>query len=233
VGRLFAERTPDEAPADPIARDQFLRARALAAVILGDDQPSRSAGFEAIVVVDATAVDGTGQPAIDWGLPVELPVEVLREHFDHADVRTVVVRGGVVVHAPGQLDLGRSTRLASRAQRRVLRGLYSTCAIPGCQTRFDRCKLHHVVWWEDGGGTDLDNLLPTCVKHHHAIHDHRWQLTLTPDRQLTIDFPDGTRHTTGPPRRGSPHRPPARPDEPIEPTLKPAHHVGGLQPLLL
>ena len=108
---------------------------------------------------------------------------------------------GVVLHAPGQLDLGRSTRLANRAQRRTLQALYPTCAIPGCTIRYDLCKLHHVHWWEHGGPTDLHNLLPLCVTHHHAVHDRHWQLNLTPNRQLTITYPDGTTNRTGPPRR--------------------------------
>jgi hypothetical protein len=159
VARMFAEQLPDDAPSDPLERQAFLRARGLTALIMGDHQPSRpAAASEVIVVIDATAVDESGGPAIDWGLPVELPVEVLHEHFEHAGTNPVVLKGGVVVHAPGRLDLGRATRLANRPQRRVLRGLYPTCAIPGCATRFDLCKLHHVVWWEHGGGTDLDKL---------------------------------------------------------------------------
>jgi hypothetical protein len=223
VGRLFAEQTPDEAPSDPIERQDFLRARALTALMLGDHEPSRPAATEVVVVVDATAVDDGGEPAVDWGLPIELPVEVLRKHFDQGDVRPVVVRGGIVVHAPGRLDLGRATRLANKAQRRVLSGLYPTCAIPGCPTRFDRCKLHHVVWWEHGGATDLDNLLPLCVRHHHNVHDDEWHLTLRPDRQLTIDLPDGTHQTTGPPRRGPTHPPPRRSSN--EPVDEEAEHL--------
>ena len=61
-----------------------------------------------------------------------------------ADLSTVVVRNGVVLYAPGELNLGRTTRLANRAQRRALRALYSSCAIPGCTGAYDRCKLHHV-----------------------------------------------------------------------------------------
>jgi hypothetical protein len=114
-------------------------------------------------------------------------------------VHTVVVRNGVVLHAPGNLNLGRSTRLANRAQRRALRGLYATCAIPGCTTHYDRCKLHHVIWWRHGGRTDLDNLLPVCSRHHHKIHDSGWVVELGPNRQLTIRYPDGTVQSTGPP----------------------------------
>jgi hypothetical protein len=119
--------------------------------------------------------------------------------------------------------LGRTTRLANRAQRRALRALYPTCAITGCPVRFAACKIHHVTSWEDGGLTDLVNLLPLCATHHHAVHDLGWHLTLATDRTLTIDFPDGTTTRTGPPRRHAarattpPHQPP-RP-KPLTPLL--------------
>ena len=143
---------------------------------------------------------------------------MLRRLFDTAHVHPIIVRGGVVLHAPGCLDLGRTTRVANRAQRRALRALYRTCAIPGCDTRYDLCQLHHIIWWEHGGRTDLANLLPLCVRHHHAVHDHGWHLVLAADRSLTITYPDGTTETTGPPRRRG-HRPTARPST----TEQPAH----------
>lgn len=55
------------------------------------------------------------QPRVDWGLPVEIPWSVLVELFSDADVYPVIVRNGVVLYAPGELNLGRSTRLANRA----------------------------------------------------------------------------------------------------------------------
>jgi hypothetical protein len=64
-----------------------------------------------------------------------------------ADIHAVIVRNGIVLYAPGELNLGRNTRLANRAQRRALRGLYKCCAIPGCTVAYDRCKLHHIIWW--------------------------------------------------------------------------------------
>ena len=78
---------------------------------------------------------------------------------------------------------------------------YPTCALPGCDTRFELCHIHHVTWWEHGGATDLDNLLPVCHRHHHQIHDRGVELKLTPDRTLTTTYPNGTTHTTNPPRR--------------------------------
>ncbi len=152
------------------------------------------------MVVDTRDSRGTG-PTVDWGIPVELPVKVLTDLVARADVDTVVVRDGAIVHAPGRLDLGRTTRLANAAQRRALRALYPTCAIPDCPVRFDHGKIHHVRWWRRGGRTDLDNLLPVCIRHHTAIHHEGWVVELTPDRVLTVTLPNGEVMTTGPPRR--------------------------------
>ena len=156
---------------------------------------------ELIAVLDATTPTPDGTPTTDWGIPVEVPHGVLVELCNHAEVNPVIVRNGIVLHAPGQLNLGRSTRLANHAQRRALRGLYATCAVPGCSVKYDNTKLHHVHWWEHGGTTDLHNLLPLCSKHHHCVHDNGWTLTLGKNRELTITLPDGTIMTTGPPTR--------------------------------
>lgn len=67
--------------------------------------------------------------------------------------------------------------------------------------KFDHCKPHHVHFGEDGGPTDLHNLLPLCSVHHHRVHDCSWKLTLLPNRILTITYPDGAVQTTGPPLR--------------------------------
>ncbi|HEY4611334.1 MAG TPA: HNH endonuclease signature motif containing protein, partial [Ilumatobacteraceae bacterium] len=136
-----------------------------------------------------------------WGLPVGLPERVLADLRSRANEYTVVVRNGVVISAGGELDQGRSSRQPNRAQRRALRALYSTCAIPGCCVRFAKTKLHHVVWWRLGGRTDLENLLPLCELHHQAVHHDAWLLTLAPNRILTITLPDGQVMTTGPPKR--------------------------------
>ena len=120
----------------------------------GTSKPGRP---EYVAVIDADTPTAT-DPRVEFSIPVEVPWRVLAELAGDADVHAVMVRNGVVLHAPGNLNLGRSTRLANPAQRRALRGLYSTCAIPGCSVRYEHCKLHHVIWWRHGGRTDLDNL---------------------------------------------------------------------------
>jgi len=198
VSELFADKTPDGAPSDPLEKHTYLQALAL--LDLCEDGGGRSGRPEVIVVVDTRASNGDG-PTVDWGIPVELPFSVLTNLVPHADVHTVVVRDGAIVHAPGRLDLGRATRLANAAQRRALRAIYPTCAIPDCPVRFDHCKIHHVHWWRHGGRTDFANLLPVCFRHHTAIHNQGWVIELEPDRTLAVTLPNGEVMTTGPPRR--------------------------------
>ncbi|MEY4175333.1 MAG: hypothetical protein RI900_2498, partial [Actinomycetota bacterium] len=187
-------------PADPLERQAFLRAHALLSMLDGH-RGARSGGAEVIVVVDHTAPDG--EPDVDWGRPVDMPQRVLHSLLGapSTNVVEVVVRNGVVIAAPGVLDLARTTRLASRHQRRALRALYRGCAVPGCDVSFDRCTIHHIVWWRHGGRTDLANLIPLCSRHHHLVHDRGWHLRLGPNRELTVTMPSGRVMTTGPPRR--------------------------------
>jgi hypothetical protein len=75
--------------------------------------------------------------------------------------------------------------------------MYRTCAYPGCPVAFDACRIHHVHWWNHGGPTNLDKLVPLCSSHHHLVHEGGWTLTLRPDRTLTIHRPDRTLHYQG------------------------------------
>jgi len=206
---LFAEQTPDTCPTDPVEKQKHLRALALARLVNGErDHGSvrgiRQSGLpEFVAVIDVDQPNGAGEAVVDWGLSVEIPARVIADLVDAGAATTtaVVVRNGVIVQAPGEMNLGRTKRHASRDQRRALRGLYRGCAIPGCATHFDRCKIHHIIWWSKGGFTDLANLLPVCVHHHHKIHDTGWNIELDRHRQLTVRLPDGTVMSTGPPTR--------------------------------
>ena len=224
IEAAFAESVPEGCPADPLAKSEFLAACALARIMNDGGAAQRAGRPEFVVVIEANVNEANDNEAndneagthvsgaqstgggghrsrADWGLPVEIPWSVLVELFGDAEVHPVIVRNGVVLSAPGELNLGRTTRLANRAQRRALRALYATCAVPGCSTSFDRCKIHHVVWWRHGARTDLENLLPLCVHHHTRVHRDGWVITLGAGRMLTLRLPDGTVHNTGPPGR--------------------------------
>ena len=132
---------------------------------------------------------------IDLGLGFELPVETLRRMACCADITPIIV-GADGVH----MELGRTTRLANRAQRRALKAMYKGCAVPGCCVAWDYVVVHHVKYFRNGGRTDIANLLPLCSKHHHLAHEGGWRFSLDAERNLTIIRPDSTRMTTGPPQ---------------------------------
>lgn len=119
------------------------------------------------------------------GLPVP-PTSVRRALCDGLVTPVIIGSDGVV------LDAGRTIRHANRTQRRVLRAMYRTCAVDGCDVSFDRCEIHHLVPWELGGVTNLHNLLPVCSRHHHVVHELGWRLHLSPDRTLTVADRDGS-----------------------------------------
>jgi hypothetical protein len=86
------------------------------------------------------------------------------------------------------LAVGRSHRTATDAQRAALRVMYPSCAL--CDVRFDHCEIHHIIEWERGGPTDLNNLIPLCTVHHERVHKG-WHLELDDQRDLSAFRPDG------------------------------------------
>ena len=68
------------------------------------------------------------------------------------------------------LDLGRTQRLYSKAQRRAIRAAYRGCSYPGCSMPAERCEIDHLDAWEKGGRTDIKNAALSCVIHHTARH---------------------------------------------------------------
>lgn len=121
-----------------------------------------------------------------------LPPSTVRRMCCAANVLPVVLGGNGDV-----LDVGREHRLANRAQRRALRAMYRTCAHPGCTVEVEHCEIHHVIPWERGGPTNLDNLIPLCARHHHLVHEGGWTLRLDTKRVITLSRPDGTEHFAG------------------------------------
>ena len=69
------------------------------------------------------------------------------------------------------LDLGRSQRLFTAAQRRALLLRSATCEAEGCDIPGTWAEAHHWIPWAQGGATDLDNAALLCSHHHHRAHD--------------------------------------------------------------
>lgn len=91
--------------------------------------------------------------------------ETARELCCDANVSRVITNGDSV-----PLDMGRSVRVVTAAQRRALEVRDGGCRAPGCDRPASWCDAHHIRHWLDGGPTDLDNLRLLCRRHHTLVH---------------------------------------------------------------
>jgi HNH endonuclease len=55
---------------------------------------------------------------------------------------------------------------------------------PGCGAR-SFLNAHHIVWWGQGGPTNLDNLTLCCHFHHKLVHEGGWDVRLNDDGTTT------------------------------------------------
>lgn len=90
-----------------------------------------------------------------------------------ADAQLIPV---VLGTASEPLDLGRSARLYSEAQRRALAVRDAGCVWPGCDAPPAWCEVAHLTAWILDGPTDLDNAALMCRGHHHRFDRDGWQL---------------------------------------------------------
>ena len=118
-------------------------------------------------------------------------------------------------HRDGQpLGAGRSTRTINRRLRRALEHRDRHCAVPGCgATR--GLHAHHIEHWENGGPTELNNLVLLCPYHHRSHHQGGITITGPADRLVVTDS-DGR-----PLSASSLARPPTDPPPDVDPYTGP------------
>jgi hypothetical protein len=94
------------------------------------------------------------------------------------------------------LGIGRTSRNVPPWLMRELRARDFGCTFPGCGTTAF-VEAHHIWHWEDGGPTNLDNLVLTCCFHHKLVHEFGWNVRLN---GLVAEWlrPSGTRYAPGP-----------------------------------
>ncbi|ALO66456.1 hypothetical protein AS189_08050 [Arthrobacter alpinus] len=141
--------------------------------------------------------DGTGTAFTTYTGPVPLAL------FEQSLCDPEITRIGMG-HGQEILSLGRTQRLFTPAQRKVLLARDLGCSFPNCTVPAPWTEAHHVVPWQEGGETNLENAALLCSHHHTTIHHSDW----------TVEMIDGTPSFTAPyfidpsqtPRRNRYHR---------------------------
>jgi hypothetical protein len=141
----------------------------------------QTAGVSATVVVTMTLEQLLGEHAtalLDDG-----------SRMSAGQARRLACEAGIVPVVLGSasqpLDLGRATRLFTKAQRIALGLRDGGCTARGCETTASGCHAHHDDPWSRGGATDLANGRLLCPRHHRLAHDSRYAMTVHADNKVS------------------------------------------------
>lgn len=136
---------------------------------LGDGLPQR---YQVMVHVDeATLQSLSGTSEIEEA--GDIPVETAQRIACDCSILGLLEKDGV------PLRLGRANRTISPGLRKALKARDKCCVWPGCSnTRFT--DGHHIVFWGNGGGTDLENLALLCRRHHRLLHEGGYRMETGP-----------------------------------------------------
>jgi hypothetical protein len=87
------------------------------------------------------------------------------------------------------IDVGRATRTIPPALRRAVVARDRTCVAPGCDRLPEHCDVHHVIFWEHGGETSLENTVLLCRHHHRMVHLRDWRVVVDTSGRRTLQPP--------------------------------------------
>ncbi|WP_419841892.1 HNH endonuclease [Candidatus Poriferisodalis sp.] len=174
TSRMFCSTDPkaNEGPEAQVTPAQHT-ADAIAKLICEPDA-ARPAGTSLVLVADYDAVN---QQLANARLANGTPVPI-------SEIAKIAVDAGILPtifdKATGDLRMGRRRRSANELQRSALAVRDQGCV--GCGTAPEQCSAHHIVEWQHGGNTDLDNLVSVCHRcHQHNIHQHGFTVERNPN----------------------------------------------------
>jgi hypothetical protein len=130
-----------------------------------------------------------GALATRWDGPV-IPRKAAHRWLCEADVCELLLGPDGEV-----LDLGRTQRLYSPAQRKaIIARQGGECVWLDCDRPAGWLQVHHMDEWDrDKGETNIDRGVAPCVFHHHRVHDEGFSIRGDPTTgKLTFHRPDGT-----------------------------------------
>jgi hypothetical protein len=101
------------------------------------------------------------------------PLALFATELCDADVTTMILGNGQEI-----LNVGRTQRLFTPAQRKILIARDKGCSFPHCRTHALATEAHHIIPWTEGGPTNVSSGCLLCAYHHHLIHNRDWAVEL-------------------------------------------------------
>jgi hypothetical protein len=139
-------------------------------------------GIPASVVVTVSLdslISGLGSARLDTGAVISA-----------GEARRLACRAGIIPAVlDGQsqvLDLGRTKRFHSKAQRVAMAVRDGGCTADGCDWPPGLCHAHHDVPWSRGGTTTLAEGRLLCPRHHARAHDPTYTMTKLPEGKVAF-----------------------------------------------
>ncbi|MEO5663554.1 MAG: DUF222 domain-containing protein [Nocardioides sp.] len=146
------------------------------------DRLPTSGGVSATVVVTmslGTLMGGLAAASLDTG-----------GRISAGQARRLACEAGIIPAVLGGksevLDLGRTRRFHSKAQRIAIAHRDGGCTAEGCDLPPAACHVHHDQPWSKGGPTDTDTGRLLCHRHHRVIHDERYETTHLPHGKVSF-----------------------------------------------
>ena len=171
------------------------QARARAAAVVADERTDDHLRLDALVdlvrvasAVGHAPVLGAVRPAVRVVISSRdlesangsACIEGVESRISAQTARRLACESGllpVVLGSRGEvLDLGRTARAFSSAQRVALAVRDAGCRWPGCDRPPSWCEAHHIREWSRGGTSDLDNAVLLCRHHHMLVHNNDWRI---------------------------------------------------------
>jgi hypothetical protein len=137
------------------------------------------------------------------GSPPRLTPEMVRRLAADADLQLVLHDGGRI------LGISAPTSAIPAPVRAAVLARDRGCRFPGCSAPPRYIDLHHVRGRHEGGPTVVENLVGLCRRHHTAVTQGHWHLTMTADGTVTVRR--GRRIATSDPPHRRHLRPPPNP----------------------